>query len=114
MGVREFAKHLGFATSVVAYWEARGADATLRQRTQQVLDTDLECAPEEVRDRFEHALRMDSHEQGPDALGTNSATRTQSLLVPLQAQFVGNLDYQPPRGEMDRIREFLRSSSRVY
>ncbi|HET8660336.1 MAG TPA: transcriptional regulator [Micromonosporaceae bacterium] len=56
MSVRAFAAHLGVAVASVTNWEQRGERIRLRHETQEILDTDLSRAPDEVRDRFEAAL----------------------------------------------------------
>ncbi|WP_284741831.1 orotidine 5'-phosphate decarboxylase / HUMPS family protein [Amycolatopsis sp. RTGN1] len=114
MGVRQFAKHLGYTAAAVSYWEARGSDANLRQNTQEVLDADLALAPEDVRGRFEQALKADEDEMDSDTLGTSSSARTRDLLPQLRTQFARSLDYQAPDGVTGRVRDFLRSSARVY
>jgi DNA-binding transcriptional regulator YiaG/tetratricopeptide (TPR) repeat protein len=53
MTVREFAEHLGVTDRTVSKWEAPYASGNFRPETQQILDTALRAAPEEVRERFD-------------------------------------------------------------
>ncbi len=56
MSVRAFAAHLGVAVASVTNWERRGEHIRLRHETQQILDTDLSRAGDDVRRRFAAAL----------------------------------------------------------
>ncbi|MDQ7909107.1 hypothetical protein RB614_31750 [Phytohabitans sp. ZYX-F-186] len=56
MSVRAFAAHLGVAVASVTNWERRGEVIRLRDETQQILDTDLSRASDDVRARFETAV----------------------------------------------------------
>jgi transcriptional regulator with XRE-family HTH domain len=52
MSQREFAAHLGVSDRTVAKWDSRGAEITPRSEFQRMLDTTLEHAPAEARERF--------------------------------------------------------------
>jgi hypothetical protein len=52
MSIRAYAAHLGVSPAAVANWERRGEQARMRTETQQILDTDLAGASDDVRDRF--------------------------------------------------------------
>ncbi|WP_409493980.1 orotidine 5'-phosphate decarboxylase / HUMPS family protein [Amycolatopsis sp. cmx-11-12] len=111
MSVREFAGHLGFNDAAVSNWESRGEKAKLRTATQQVLDTDLSLAPEDVRERFELALAAGQTPHGE--LGVSSRARTDALLNMLTTQQAAEMPYRPPPGAIQHVRRFLASSSRV-
>lgn len=112
MSVRQFARHLGFNDAAVANWESRGSEARLRHHTQEVLDTDLARAPDDVRQRFVQALGSGRDE--PGGLGSGSSDRTFALLDAMQAQLQADLPYRPPLDARDRVRAFVEARSRVY
>src|SRR3954451_12581971 len=56
MSVRAFAAHLGVAVASVTNWERRGEHIRLRHETQQILDTDLSRAGDDVLRRFAAAI----------------------------------------------------------
>jgi len=56
LSVRGFAEYLGIGTRTVNKWEARQAGITLRPYMQEVLDTALARASDEVKARFAAAL----------------------------------------------------------
>ena len=56
MSIRAYAEHLGLATASVSNWERKGKSVQLRTETKQILDTDLQRATEQVRERFFAAL----------------------------------------------------------
>lgn len=112
MSVRQFARHLGFNDAAVANWESRGSEARLRHHTQEVLDTDLARAPDDVRQRFAQALG--SGRDGPGGLASGSSDRTFALLDAMQAQLQADLPYRPPLDASDRVRAFVQAPSRVY
>lgn len=112
MSVRQFARHLGFNDAAVAHWESRGAQARLRYHTQEVLDTDLAQAPEDVRRRFAQALNTVDRHAG--ALASGSAARSATFVDSMRAQLAADLPYRPPTGAIDSLRAFLESPSRVY
>ncbi|MBI3685822.1 MAG: hypothetical protein HY241_00535 [Actinobacteria bacterium] len=116
MSVRQFAAHLGFNDAAVSNWERRGEDARLRYQTQQILDTDLARAPQDVRDRFELVKRQQDAEttHAHADLGSGSSTRTRTLLDAMRAQIGSGLRYLPPVGATQGLAAFLESSSRVY
>lgn len=112
MSVRQFARHLGFNDAAVANWESRGARARLRYHTQEVLDTDLAQAPEDVQQRFIQVLHTDDRQTG--ALPSGSATRTTTLADSMRTQFATDVSYRPPHDAIDGIHAFLQSPARVY
>jgi tetratricopeptide (TPR) repeat protein len=82
MSIRAYAQHLGVAVATVANWDARGPHARLRTETQQLLDTDLARATNEVRNRFAEILAVDADataSRRPAATGGLSTTRAASL-----------------------------------
>ncbi len=109
MSVRQFARHLGFNDAAVANWESRGSDARLRHHTQEVLDTDLARAPDDVQQRFAQALGSVRDESS--RLVGGSTDRTLALL---DAQLDADLPYRPPLDAADGLRAFVRTPSRVY
>ncbi|GAA4010602.1 hypothetical protein GCM10022247_36020 [Allokutzneria multivorans] len=110
MSAKEFAAHLGFDEKAVLGWEK---GVSLQPRTQQALDVDLARAPEDVRARFEASLPVTMVAAG--TLGRGSAGRTEVLLESLrQREEFALLPYVPPVGAVERLEEFLASSSRVY
>ncbi|GGL18988.1 helix-turn-helix domain-containing protein [Mangrovihabitans endophyticus] len=56
MSIRAYAQHLGVSLDTVANWQRRGEQARLRTETQQMLDTDLARAGDDVRQRFAQIL----------------------------------------------------------
>ena len=112
MSVREFARHLGFNDAAVSNWESRGSDARLRHHTQEVLDTDLARAPEDVRQRFAQALDSGYNEAG--GLARGSSDRTVALLDAMQAQGDADLPYRSPHDATDSVWAFIRAPSRVH
>src|SRR3954452_10346345 len=56
MSIRAYAASLGVSAATVANWDRRGEHAHLNTETQQLLDIDLERAPEGVHQRFASAL----------------------------------------------------------
>ncbi len=60
MSIRASAAHLGVSAATVANWDSRGELARLNTETQQLLDIDLERAPEGVQQRFASALSSGS------------------------------------------------------
>jgi transcriptional regulator with XRE-family HTH domain len=60
MSVRAYAAHLGVSAATVANWDNRGELARLNTETQQMLDIDLERAPDDVQQRFTSALASES------------------------------------------------------
>jgi tetratricopeptide (TPR) repeat protein len=56
MSVRAYAAHLGLAVATVSNWDSRGRQARLNTETQQLLDIDLDRAPDDVRQRFAAAI----------------------------------------------------------
>jgi hypothetical protein len=59
MSSRRFASHLGVNERTVTNWEARGRGILPRPELQEVLDTALGRAKDEVRRRFDQILRTD-------------------------------------------------------
>ncbi|MGH3778977.1 MAG: helix-turn-helix domain-containing protein [Pseudonocardiaceae bacterium] len=59
LSVRDFAAHLGVGVRTVNKWEARQADITPLPYMQEVLDTALARASDEVKARFAAATRAD-------------------------------------------------------
>jgi hypothetical protein len=119
MSVRDFAAHLGVNDAAVSSWERRGDKAWLRYQTQQILDTDLAQAPEDVRQRFHAALDVPlasapRPELRRGVLGVGSADRTRALVAATHASSEPRLEYLPPAEALDRLREFLASPSRVF
>jgi len=64
--LRDFAEHLGVAIRTVSKWEARGDSIQLVPDSQELLDTALSRASEEVKTRFDQLL----HER--DAAGNTT------------------------------------------
>jgi transcriptional regulator with XRE-family HTH domain len=60
MSVRAYAAHLGVSAATVANWDNRGELARLNTETQQMLDIDLERAPDDVQQRFTSAFASES------------------------------------------------------
>lgn len=110
MSVRDFARHLGFNDAAVSNWESRGDQARLRHNTQEVLDTDLAQAPNDVQERFQRAL---AHE-GASGLAENSRTRTAKLIESIRASSAATPEYAPPADAVESVRGFLQSPSRIY
>lgn len=72
LSVRDFAAYLDVDRRTVNKWEARGAGITLLPKSQELLDTALGRASEEVRERFVATLQQQTHaaaSPGPDTLG---------------------------------------------
>ncbi len=70
LSVRDFAARLGVGARTVNKWEARLTDITPLPHMQEVLDTALSRASDEVKARFAAATRTDVHDretaQAPD------------------------------------------------
>ncbi|MFX0574711.1 orotidine 5'-phosphate decarboxylase / HUMPS family protein [Nocardia nepalensis] len=126
MSVREFAAHLGINDAAVSNWERRGADARLRNETQQILDMDLTRSGPEVGDRFELILRTETPDkpttpaeaqaQGPSArayLGDRSRQRTTVLLDAVGSDLT-QASYRPDRAAVERFEQFLDSPARAF
>src|SRR2546430_7293323 len=60
LSVRAFAARLGVDARTVNKWEARGSSITLLLDTQDLLDSALRLASEEVHARFEQAVDASS------------------------------------------------------
>ena len=57
LSIRAFAAYLGIDARTVNKWEARHTTITLRPHTQELLDTALQQAPEDVQTRFSQTVR---------------------------------------------------------
>lgn len=130
MSVRDFASHTRLSSTAITDLEARGGQARPRYATQDILDTVLEKAPPEARQRFlvllsdaglppigpAPAASMEVGEPVPEAarFAAGSSARTESLLVTLRAGGETPLPYLAPAGVEERVRDFLHSPSRVY
>jgi transcriptional regulator with XRE-family HTH domain len=62
LSVRAFAAYLGIDARTVNKWEARHTTITLRPHTQELLDTALQQAPEDVQSRFSQTVRSTQQE----------------------------------------------------
>jgi transcriptional regulator with XRE-family HTH domain len=67
LSIRAFAAHLGIDARTVNKWEARHATITLRPHTQELMDTALQRAPEEVKIRFIQTVSSIRQEQHGNA-----------------------------------------------
>lgn len=132
MSVRRYAEHLGVNPAAISNWEKRGKDARLRFETQEMLDTDLAQAPDDVRDRFHQGLAdgLGTGRGGPEllsgvdgrvhstpvqsGLGRQSASRTAAILKALRSTEPSRLRYLPPIDAAREMSEFLASPSRVF
>ena len=85
MSQREFAARLGISERLVAKWEARGQDMTLRPSTQAIMDTFLETqVTAQTRTRFELTLNHQDTRAQDDRANTagdrlNTATNQRWL-----------------------------------
>lgn len=86
MTIQGFASHLGMSERAISKWEQAGKNLSPRPDTQALLDTALEQAPHDVKDRFFQAmgesprrppasasLRIDSHKFIPVFIGAETA-----------------------------------------
>jgi transcriptional regulator with XRE-family HTH domain/tetratricopeptide (TPR) repeat protein len=62
LSIRAFAAYLGIDARTVNKWEARHTTITLRPHTQELLDTALQQAPEDVQTRFSQTVRSTQQE----------------------------------------------------
>jgi tetratricopeptide (TPR) repeat protein len=62
LSIRAFAAYLGIDARTVNKWEARHTTITLRPHTQELLDTALQQAPEDVQTRFTQTMRSAQQE----------------------------------------------------
>jgi transcriptional regulator with XRE-family HTH domain len=63
LSIRAFAAHLGIDARTVNKWEARHGTITLRPHTQELMDTALQRAPEDVQTRFAQTVSSAQQEQ---------------------------------------------------
>jgi len=63
LSIRAFAAYLGIDARTVNKWEARHTTITLRPHTQELMDTALQQAPEDVQTRFTHTMHSTQQEQ---------------------------------------------------
>jgi transcriptional regulator with XRE-family HTH domain len=85
--VRGFAEHLGVEPKTVSKWEQRGDSITPLPETQEMLDTALRRAPEEVQERFATSIgcRPEITDVPSDPLDSASAgLPPETVLVPVQ------------------------------
>ena len=95
MSLRDFAAYLGMSERAISKWEQAGKDLSPRPDTQAVLDTALEQAPDDVKDRFFEALgdsprrsttsaglRIDSHKFIPVFIGAEAAQQMRAAPPP--------------------------------
>ncbi|MBP2322637.1 transcriptional regulator with XRE-family HTH domain [Kibdelosporangium banguiense] len=85
--VRGFAEHLGVGPKTVSKWEQRGDTITLLPETQEILDTALRRAPDEVRERFAASVEVRSEiaDVPSEPLDRDSAgLPPETVLVPVQ------------------------------
>jgi transcriptional regulator with XRE-family HTH domain len=67
LSIRAFAAYLGIDARTVNKWEARHGTITLRPHTQELMDTALQRAPEEVKTRFAQTVSSAQQEQHGNA-----------------------------------------------
>ena len=67
MSIRAFAAYLGIDARTVNKWEARYTTIILRPHTQELMDTALQRAPEEVQTRFNQTVLSARQEQRGNA-----------------------------------------------
>ncbi len=87
LSVRDFAAHLGVGVRTVNKWEARQADITPLPYMQEVLDTALAQASDEVKARFAAATRADEPEH-KDAQASEFPLRGAMLPVVVNGRLV--------------------------
>ncbi|WP_051798828.1 hypothetical protein [Catenuloplanes japonicus] len=128
MSIRAYAAHLGLSTSTVLNWDRRGTLARLNTETQQLLDIDLERAPEDVRIRF-HAevgvmpaqqdpvsditfpdAQADAEEKDPMRRRTVLASLVTVITTPITTPANGQLDLDKASGLVVKIRRAYQSS----
>ncbi|MGH3924828.1 MAG: hypothetical protein ACRDTT_18535, partial [Pseudonocardiaceae bacterium] len=129
----EFAKKTGFAKRTIGNAERGAHPPGLALR--RALDHALESASDAQRDRFRSAIAAHSgtgpvvHDTSPtapvslqpaqtslphDVVASRSAARTKVLLDTVGPSTDTILHYFPPAHAVDRLNDFLSSSSRVY
>ena len=77
LSVRRFAAYLGIDARTVNKWEARHGTITLRPHTQELMDTALQRAPEDVQTRFTQIVGGAQQEEP-----TNQAQPAQGSAAP--------------------------------
>ncbi|TWP46073.1 transcriptional regulator [Lentzea tibetensis] len=85
--VRGFAEHLGVGTKTVSKWEQRGDTITLLPETQEILDTALRRASNEVQERFVGSISARSEATDVPSDHVDSAIAglpPETVLVPVQ------------------------------
>ena len=107
---RQYGAHLGLSDVALSSAERRGAQMVLRMETQQILDTDLEQAPEAVRERF-WLLLDDGEEAG---LASASTARTVSAVTSPVSAVTSPGWHVPDEAGLARLQSFLSSASRVF
>jgi transcriptional regulator with XRE-family HTH domain/enamine deaminase RidA (YjgF/YER057c/UK114 family) len=63
LSIRAFAAHLGIDARTINEWEARHTTITLRPHTQELMDTALAQAPEDVQTRFSETMHNAQQKQ---------------------------------------------------
>ncbi|MCA1670795.1 MAG: hypothetical protein LC799_00850 [Actinobacteria bacterium] len=79
LSVRDFAAHLGIGARTVNKWEARQADITPYPHMQEVLDTALARASDEVKARFAASRAQVAEREA----GARSGWPVRGVLVPV-------------------------------
>src|ERR687894_1336313 len=67
LSIRAFAAHLGLDARTINKWEARNTTITLRPHTQELMDTALKQAPDDVQTRFTQTMRSAQQKQHQNA-----------------------------------------------
>jgi transcriptional regulator with XRE-family HTH domain len=88
LSIRAFAAHLGLDARTINKWEARNTTITLRPHTQELMDTALKQAPDDVQTRFTQTMRSAQQKQHQNAAApahdphTDPAESADSSLTP--------------------------------
>jgi len=83
LSVRDFAAHLGIGARTINKWEARQADITPLPHMQEVLDTALARASDEVKARFAAATRADVPAHEATHLSPPSGSLVRGAMLPV-------------------------------
>jgi len=95
LSVRDFAAYLAVDRRTVNKWEARAADITLLPESQELLDTALRRASEEVQERFVDIVQRQKQTQSESPTNREVllpvVVNGRPALVPLDASRLGML-----------------------